>query len=695
MNGISQDVDESGQVGSLEPAESGASAAHRIRSVLAIRAFRRLWGVTYLCSVADWLALLALTGLVTKLTAGYQAQSFAFSGVVLTNLLPGLVFAPVGGLLADRFDRRWVMVVVDLIRCGLFLSIAIVGTWWWLFLANFLIGSTAMMWIPAKDSAIPNLLRRKDQVETAAQLGLVMTYGVTVISAAGLYSLVTGIGPNLHLWNSPLGVANVIVIINGLLYLAAAALVATRIPEISGRSHVRARARRERTQSWREMFREGLRFAARHPLTRGLMIGMVGAFAAGGVVVGTSNQYAKSLLGGDSTFGVLFVALFVGLGTGMAFAPGLARRMSHNRLFGMAIVFAGLALVLVALSPHLWVSLITVAAVGGCAGVAFLTGITIIGTQVEDSIRGRTNALYQSLMKVVPFVSIAIAPLLVGVIQRHVVTIFGRPMTVDGTRPVLLGAGVLAALAGVVAYRQMGDRSTEPIVANLLAVLRGRSTRTSGLLIAIEGNTREDTEIQAGLLATWLRSAGRHVYVANDPALDEGRVSSLLAGLDLSGARAHALVAAAMRADVVERQVRPALAAGDVVVIQRYVDNPLARLGPAGDLDPAELYGLAEWATGSLRPDVTVLLDRDPETLRHSMSDVSASGRFGSIEHHWQVQRLLTEMAAADPDRYLVVDVDGGDDQVARRIRSALRPILVARRVIPPTAGPDLTAVAM
>src|SRR6202000_381484 len=364
--------------------------------------------VTFLLSVADWLSLFALSSLANKLIAGYFAQSFAFSAVVLTQLLPGLLFAPLGGVLADKFDRRKVMVTGDMLRCGLFLSIALVGTWWWLLAANFLIGSTAMMWIPAKDSAIPNLLRRKDQVETANQLGLVMTYGVAVVSAAGLFSVVTGLGSTLHLWDgtgAQLGVAKVIVVINGLLYLAAAIIVSTRIPELSGRANSRARKPDEPGESWATMFSEGLRFARKTPLIRGLMYGLVGAFAAGGAVIGTAQRYATSLLRGDSACAMLFVALFVGLGLGMATAPRLARRLSHNRLFGVAIVGAGLDLVLVALSPHLALSLITVAIVGACAGVAFLTGITIIGSQVEDSIRGRINALYQSLMKGVLFVS--------------------------------------------------------------------------------------------------------------------------------------------------------------------------------------------------------------------------------------------------------------------------------------------------
>lgn len=672
------DADGDARVGLLGPAESDASTAHRVRSVLAIRPFRRLLGITYLCGIADWLSLLALTSLITKLVSSYLAQSYSFSIVVLTQLLPGLLFAPLGGLLADRFDRRKVMVVVDLIRCGLFLSIALVGTWWWLFSANFLIGCTAMLWIPAKDSAIPNLLRRKDHVETVNQLSLVMTYGVTAISAFGLYAIVNGINTNLHLWNSQLGVAKVIVIINGLLYFAAAVIVATRIPEISGRSHVHQDRKKDDPdkQSWFAMFRDGLHHARTTPLIRGLMIGMVGAFAAGGAVIGTAKLYATSLLGGDSAFALLLAAAIIGAGIGMAISPRLAKRMSHNRLFGVAIVLAGFALALVALSPYIVFSLVVVAVVGACAGIAFLTGFTIIGSQVEDSIRGRINSVYQSLMKVTLAASTLLVPGLVGLVQKQDITVFGKQMTIDGTRPVLLGAGVLAVLVGIVAYKQMGDHGTEPIMTNLLATLRRRPRQVPGLLIAVEGDTQQDTAMQARKLVDWLATGTRLVHLASDPAIDESRLFTVAKGVQLTGARAHALVAAAVRADVVEREVMPALSTGAIVVMERYVDSPLAHFGAAGDLEQSELEGLADWATGRLRPDITILLDRDPSTT------LVTSG-LSTAEHHWRVQRLLTEMAAADPDRYLVVNADGTPDEVSRRVQDALLPVLVARKADP------------
>lgn len=695
MAGINGGVVRADPDGRRMPAASNASIRHRARSVLAIRAFRRLWGVTYLCSIGDWLSLLALAGLVTNLTDDYQLKSFAFAGVVLTQLLPGLLFAPIGGLLADRFDRRKIMVICDVLRCGLFVSIAVVGSPLWLFIGNFLVGCCALVWIPSKDAAVPNLLRRPDQVETAAQLGMVMTYGLAVISGAGLYAAITGITTNLNLQpgSDGLGIAKIILVINGLLYLTSAILVATRIPELSLRDTPLAESQKADKAAKKDageklgfvaMLRDAARFVRSTPLVRGLLVGMIGAFAAAGALVGSARMYADSLRGGESTFGLLFVAMFIGLATGMAGSPKLAQRLPHNRLFGIAIVLAGLVMVLVALSPHLIVSLITVMLVGACAGAAFLTGVTIIGSQVEDAIRGRINAIYQSLMKIILAGSMAATPVLVGLVQPQKVMVWGRQMTIDGTRPVLLGAGLIAALVGVVAYRQMDDRRTEPILADLLNAIRRKPRRSTGLLVAVEGDV--DTSMQAHLLADWLKRPGaKEVVLATDPSLDDHRLQSVLSGAHLTGARAHALVAAAVRADIVERQIRPALDRGALVVMERFVDSPLAHLSAVAGLDPAELEGLADWATARLRPDVTILLDRDPSTLDPE--------RPRPPEHHWHVQKLLTEMAAADPDRYVVIDADGTPEQVAVRVRIAVQTTLAGRRLGSLLPGDSLAPV--
>jgi dTMP kinase len=656
-----------------------APTAHRVRSVLAIPAFRRLWLVTAVSATGDWLSLLALSALATQLATGYQAQSFALGGVVATKLLPALVLGPLAGALADKFDRRRVMVVCDLLRFGLFLSIPLVGSLWWLLVATLLIEMCALFWIPAKDASVPNLLRRPDQIETANQLALVMTYGVAVITASSLFTVISGLGPLLPGESPEISTAYVALVLNGLAYLLTATTVWFRIREISGR----AERRREAAPGLVALLRDGARFVASTPLVRGLVVGIVGAFTAGGIVVGSATLYAASLGGGNAAYGMLFVAVFIGLALGMGAAPRLARRLPHNRLFGTAIIAAGCALVLVALAPHLTVAIGAVGLVGGFAGIAFLTGLTIIGAQVADEVRGRIVAFVQSIVRLTLLGSMALVPLLVGLVSARTVEVLGYPFLIDGTRVVMLAGGVVAAVVGMLAYRQMDDRRTEPLLPDLLAALRRGARRGgSGVLIAVEGATAAETAAQVERLGRGLRERGHRVVVAGGAEMGEVEVRRSGATADLSGPRAIALAEAAARADLVERVVRPALDAGAVVVADRFLASPLAQLGVAADrmraeLDVGELESLAAFATGRLRPDVSVLLDRAPA------ADVDPTTPALPGEEHVRVRRLLTRMAAAEPHRYVVVDADGSQDDVAERVLAALAPVLPVPRSAP------------
>src|SRR3954451_14726239 len=589
---------------------TSAPTAHRVRAVLAIPAFRRLWLVTSVAGVCDWMSLLALSALATQLTSGYQAQSFALGGVVATKLLPPLLLGPVAGALADKFDRRRVMGVCDLLRCVLFVSIPLVGRLWWLLGATLLIEFCAMFWIPAKDAAVPNLLRRPDQMETAGQLGLVMTYGVSVITAAGLFALLSRGGAILGA--SALDTVYVAVLLSGAAYLVTALTVLLRIPEISGRSGARPA-----TPGVLALIRDGAAFVVRTPLVRGLVTGIIGAFAAGGIVIGSATLYAQSLGGGNAAYGVLFASVFIGLGIGMGLAPRMARRLPHNRLFGAAIVAAGLALVLVALAPHLFVAIAAVMLVGGFAGIAFLTGLTIIGLQVADEIRGRIVAFVQASVRLTVLGSMALVPVLVGLVAAHTVEVFGYPLVIDGSRLVMLAGGLVAAGVGVLgyrqkggrrhgvlAYRQMDDRSTEPMLPDLLAAVRRGDPRSGhGVLIAVEGAPGEETVEQPTRLAGGLRAAGYTVVVPEGGARDQERWAAATREADLAGLRAKMLAAAAVRADEVERVIRPALEADAVVVGDRVLGSPLVEFGVLADrvpaeLDPGELDSLALWATG-------------------------------------------------------------------------------------------------
>ncbi|HEX5598187.1 MAG TPA: dTMP kinase, partial [Micromonosporaceae bacterium] len=91
------------------------SGFNALRSVLRIRPFRRLWLVLSAASLGDWLGLLATSIFAADQVEGDVAKGFAFGGVIAVRLLPALVLGPFAGVLADRFDRRYTMVICDLL----------------------------------------------------------------------------------------------------------------------------------------------------------------------------------------------------------------------------------------------------------------------------------------------------------------------------------------------------------------------------------------------------------------------------------------------------------------------------------------------------------------------------------------------------------------------------------------------------
>ncbi|NDD52045.1 MAG: dTMP kinase, partial [Actinobacteria bacterium] len=122
-------------------------------SVMAIPAFRKLWNAMAFSSFGDWLGLLATTALAQQLAGGdYAKANFAIAGVFIARLLPSVILGPLAGVIADKFDRKKVMVIGDILRALLFISIPIVGNYFWLYTATVLIECVTLFWSPAKDA---------------------------------------------------------------------------------------------------------------------------------------------------------------------------------------------------------------------------------------------------------------------------------------------------------------------------------------------------------------------------------------------------------------------------------------------------------------------------------------------------------------------------------------------------------------
>lgn len=676
------------------------SGVAELRAILNIRAFRRLWMVLGLSAVGDWLGLLATALFAADQVSGSTAKGLAFGSVIAVKLLPALLFGTVGGVIADRFDRRLTMVVCDFLRFALFASIPLVGLLVesgatvvaWVGIANFLIECVALVWMPAKEAAVPNLLP-KARLEKANQLTLATTYGLTPVLAAAVIGALTSV-PGTHLMapiSDVAGPIDVALYFNALTFLAVALAVLFGIKEISGRDR---RFQQARTEGLIRQFLDGWRYVATRPLVRGLVFGILGAFVGGGVVIGTAKFYAISVGGGDAAFSLLFAVLFIGLGLGIVAGPPLIRDLSRRRWFGISIVLAGAATLLLALAPHLSIGVFGALLVGVGAGMAFLAGITLLGTEISDDVRGRVFAFVNTSARGVLMLAISLSSAIVGFGSSRRIDIGGMALDISATRILLLIAGGIGIATGVTAFRQMDDKPGVGVLADVWSSMRGRplglpeARPGHGLFVVFEGGEGAGKSTQAVKLAAWLQVHGIETVLTREPGATNigARIRSMLLDRDALpegerlSPRAEALLYAADRAHHVATVVRPALARGAVVVSDRYVDSSLAYQGAGRVLPVDEVGWLSTWATGSLKPDLVVVLDVDPNVGLRRIAGRGGPDRLESesLSFHERVRYAFLDLAANDARRYLVVDASADPEEIAEAVRDRVSRVLPA-----------------
>jgi len=658
------------------------------RAVLRLTPFRKLYTALVLSSFGDWLGFLATTALATQLVDSFQGKAYATGGVLVFRLLPAVLFGPLAGAFADRWDRRLTMVCCDVLRFLLFLSIPIVGSvadrdtaLVHLLVTSFFIETVSLFWIPAKEASVPNIVG-PERLEGANQLTLIATYGSAPVAAVvfGLLSLVSrALGSGFEYFRT--GPVDLALYANAATFLFAAVTV-YRLEIPGGRRVLRGDP--DRTSVFASL-REGLRFMGATPLARGLLVGMLGALAAGGAIIALGRLFAESVLaGGDAAYALLFGAIFLGIALGVALGPRALGDLSRRRVFGPSIVGAGASLVFMSLVPNLFLATMATLLVGAFAGVAYVVGLTLLGLEVEDAMRGRMFGLVQSLMRIDLLLVTATTPFIAG---RIGVREGPLGVSVNGVSVVLLVGGLLAVAVGLVSYRQMDDRRGTPLRVDLARRLRRREAGPSypGTFVALEGGEGAGKSTQLVLLEAWLRSRGHDVVVTREPGATPAgaRVRELLLDPATSlSPRAEALLYAADRAQHVAQVVRPALLRGAVVLTDRYVDSSLAYQGAGRDLARDEVERLSRWATEGLRPDLVVLLDVDPVVGLRRAGDAPDRIEGESLAFHRRVREGFLELAGQDPTRYLVVPADAPAEVVADTVRERLGAVLPASRVV-------------
>ncbi|MDP3208974.1 MAG: dTMP kinase [Rhodoglobus sp.] len=202
-----------------------------------------------------------------------------------------------------------------------------------------------------------------------------------------------------------------------------------------------------------------------------------------------------------------------------------------------------------------------------------------------------------------------------------------------------------------------------------------------GLFITFEGGDGSGKSTQAGLLVDWLEQQGRTVVVSREPGGTELGLELREMVLHRRGEiapRAEALIYAADRAHNIATKVRPALERGDIVVQDRYLDSSVAYQGAGRVLGGDEVREVSLWATESLLPDLTILLDLHEDIGQDRLTERTKYDRLEAEknEFHARVRAAYLELAAAEPARFLVLDARDKVEEIAEAIRERVASLI-------------------
>jgi len=402
--------------------------------VLKSHGFVRLLTGQTVSSLGDWVATLAFIAAAAALTSNQTAVAV----VLILRLVPPIFAAPVGGVFADRFDRRTIMVTCDLSRAALIALVPFAGIGA-LYAIAFVHECISLFFIPARDASVPRLVRR-DNLEEANGLVLATSYGTLPLAAAVFSGLSVAAG---HI---PGGLpfatfyrehsTSFAFYFDAATFLFSAAMIAG-LPLMPKErpAHIEFMAG----------VREGFSYVLAHPGLRSLAYGLVVSMFGGGVLFAIGIFFIHDTLkGSDVQFGWLAALWGAGMGIGLAFVRFLVKR-GEAQVFILAVATCGAVLIVMALLPFLWLAFVMAVVFGAAFSVAIVVALTLVQRVTEDEIRGRIMGGVQMLFRL----GLGLGALGMGALAHSVSTVDAGPITLDGNQIGLAVGGMIILLGAV------------------------------------------------------------------------------------------------------------------------------------------------------------------------------------------------------------------------------------------------------
>ncbi|HEX2038847.1 MAG TPA: MFS transporter [Acidimicrobiales bacterium] len=417
--------------------------------VFGSHAFFRLWLAQVVSALGDWLGFVAVVAVAARI--GGSSPEAAVGLVLSARLIPGFFLAPAAGVLVDRWDRKRVMVLCDVGRGLVLATLPFVDTIAGLFFASLLLEVLTLLWAPAKEASVPNLVR-PEALANANSLSLVAAYGTFPI-ASGLFAFLAKVAEWLREYepSDALRVSQETVAIwvdVGTFFVSALIIATLPLPR-------NERHKAEGGIDFRRTFRDladGWKFIGQNPVVRSVILGIATGLVGGGMVVPLGPVMSRDVFGaGSAGFGLLLTALGAGVAVGIVGLSILQRFVPHEKLFLLAMVAAGLCIIGGASMSSITPALGFVGMLGLCAGAVYILGFTILQTNVEDEFRGRIFASLYTLIRFCLLAAFTTAPFLASLLDRWT--------DWNGARLTLWVGGGIILVAAVIARFSLRTRA--------------------------------------------------------------------------------------------------------------------------------------------------------------------------------------------------------------------------------------------
>jgi dTMP kinase len=430
------------------------------------RSFFRLWLAQVVSSLGDWIGFVAVTAIAARI--GGKSPETAISLVLSARLLPGFFLAPMAGVLVDRWDRKKVMVTCDIGRGVVLAFLPFVDHVYELVLASFLLEILTLMWSPAKEASVPNIVQR-EFLANANSLSLAAAYGTFPLGAT-VFTLLAGAAKSLSHF-SPLHALQVnqeslAIYADVLTFFVSALMISTLALPRADKAATAAESRFDMGRTLAEL-REGWRFIGQNRLVRSVMLGIAAGLFGGGMVVPLGPIFSReSLHAGSQGFGALLTALGFGVALSIIGLSFVQKHVRHEWGFIASVIGGGVCLMIGASAGTLTPALIWVFGLGLCAGGVYILGFTILQTNVEDEMRGRIFATLYTLIRMCLLLAFTLAPVLaklLGALSRRLfdgqVTFIGWDLSLPGAKLALWLAGAIIIGAGLLSLVSLRSRA--------------------------------------------------------------------------------------------------------------------------------------------------------------------------------------------------------------------------------------------